>query len=408
MRRLKSLPWFTRTWVRQEVFAAREIALHLGRLNYDLQGLTTVGKNFLINVRHEPGARTASRDPLLDVSTQREVAMLQTPDNRRDTLAWSSLISYMPIARTNKLPREGDLASRLADSGHYQATDPRDIVYGILGMTNVKILGENDQENALGIVIDYTRSISQVFQDATRYLIRREQMLDVMYLAQYYRPNDDIELPSWCPDWRKVRQIGMKPLPNVRLVPGTDTGHVELAKFPIVVEPYFFDWQDHIKPELYMDPATANIQRNESDLLILKADVLGVIHELEADVEGPKFRLQALDNVGFSKIPAQPQAHQPIQACRDFTELQVLKTNATPEGKPPRLTITTTIEGAPKSIEVMLACVPAHTRPGDLLCHLAGDRTFTILRPSFIKLGVPDVIRCRFIGTAYVGSRGRL
>ena len=122
-------------------------------------------------------------------------------------------------------------------------------------------------------------------------------------------------------------------------------------------------------------------------------------------MEELRFRLQTIDDAEFSKIPVQPRVCQPISACRDYLELQVLRKTLTSGGKPPRLTITTTIEGASKSIDVVLACVPAHTQPGDLLCHLAGDRTFTILRPHYKTLGAPDIVRCRFIGIAYVATQ---
>ena len=417
MNRLKCLPWFKRTWVRQEVFAAREISLHIGTLKYELRSLTELGLGFGINNRTDH-TTVFSREPMLHLSSHRAIAMLQSPDERRDTLAWTSLISHMLIARTLKLSHDGDLASILANSSHYQASDIRDIIYGILGMTNVKLLGKGDQDNVLGLVVDYNRSISQVFKDATRYLIRREEMLDAMYLAQYFRPEDQLDLPSWCPNWRKVQSPGIKPLPNLRLVPGADTRETTAKSFLTIVEPSFFDKQDRAQPDL--DPDHPSLRHSETDLLTLAGDVFGIIRLNHT--ESPKFRLEPVDEVVFSKIPQRPAATEAIPVCGDYVELQMLEDQPTSGEQttsgerptlgeqpisgenPARLTIIATIKGIPTPIDVVLACVPAHTQPGDLLCYLAGGRTFTILRPSSVQ---SDFCRCRFIGTAYV-ARGLL
>lgn len=57
--------------------------------------------------------------------------------------------------------------------------------------------------------LNYKRTTSQVFSDATCYIINLHQSLDVMYLAAAYHDVKDLpllepRLPSWTPDWRSL------------------------------------------------------------------------------------------------------------------------------------------------------------------------------------------------------------
>lgn len=75
-----------------------------------------------------------------------------------------------------------------------RATDPKDCVYGILGLVT-------DQH---GIVVDYTESTRQVFVDATVSLINGLRTLDIFcQTAWMARPRSENphELPSWVPDF---------------------------------------------------------------------------------------------------------------------------------------------------------------------------------------------------------------
>lgn len=84
-----------------------------------------------------------------------------------------------------------DVLARFQQNG---ATDPRDCVYGILGLVT-------DQH---GIVVDYTKSAAQVFVDTAVSLIKAMQNLDVLcQTAWMARPRSKNlhELPSWVPDF---------------------------------------------------------------------------------------------------------------------------------------------------------------------------------------------------------------
>lgn len=92
-----------------------------------------------------------------------------------------------------------DIINTLNRSIDCQATDERDRIYGIVGMTNVQTTNRLDLSE-LHLVIDYGRSLSHVFCDVARYLMRRESSTSALLCLQGNFGSAD--LPSWCPDWR--------------------------------------------------------------------------------------------------------------------------------------------------------------------------------------------------------------
>ena len=87
---------------------------------------------------------------------------------------------------------------------HYSASDPRDIVFGLLGVVT-------DRE-ALGLQVDYNMTRAAVFTALTRALIYngvenlRAYHLDQCVPKQRWDPPDS--LPSWVPDWEAIGKYG--------------------------------------------------------------------------------------------------------------------------------------------------------------------------------------------------------
>jgi len=78
-----------------------------------------------------------------------------------------------------------------------EATDRRDKVFALLGLAA-------DIEHPL-LKPDYSQGWPEVYANLARFLIQRDNSLDVICVAKHDRPNT--ELPSWVPDWSNNQQI---------------------------------------------------------------------------------------------------------------------------------------------------------------------------------------------------------
>ncbi|KAL2143754.1 hypothetical protein VTI28DRAFT_10051 [Corynascus sepedonium] len=80
----------------------------------------------------------------------------------------------------------------------YTAADPRDIIFGFLGVAA-------DTER-LGIHPDYNRTAVEVYTIATRAMLERCPHYSLDYCMF---PKDMDGLPTWVPDWQRVGQFGL-------------------------------------------------------------------------------------------------------------------------------------------------------------------------------------------------------
>jgi len=104
----------------------------------------------------------------------------------------------------------GSLLDLLIVSRLFAATDPRDKVYSVLSLARVPVEegppGKGDPAEVAvppRMRIDYTASVSQVYQRTAKYLINRDRTLDILCIHSAHRdPDGSSDLPSWTPDWR--------------------------------------------------------------------------------------------------------------------------------------------------------------------------------------------------------------
>jgi Heterokaryon incompatibility protein (HET) len=73
------------------------------------------------------------------------------------------------------------------------STDPRDKVYGLLGILPL---------NTVSVIPDYSKSVDELFLEVARLLIIQEQQLKVLVCASHTSNNLGTQsLPSWVPNW---------------------------------------------------------------------------------------------------------------------------------------------------------------------------------------------------------------
>lgn len=202
IRELLSRPWFQRIWVKQELFAASRVVVHCG---------TDVAYGDFIT------DWTSAVEIMLEV--QEELHMDPTYPFKRHCEILRTFRRAKPKELTE---RDGpELENPLRHSAYHmdvinvlercagsQCSQPQDHVYALLGMTDVKTSAESTAHlDGKTLIIDYTKSATDVLTDICRHVIRRDESLAILHLDSSYGPTSTmIDLPSWVPDFRFERR----------------------------------------------------------------------------------------------------------------------------------------------------------------------------------------------------------
>lgn len=183
-------PWFRRTWIRQEVFAAQAVILKCGSLETNLRQV---------------------------VDWEQEWLELQEKD--QELAQTSTLLRILDVGASVGLTATDVLLGTLGKGTSFAASDPRDLVYGILGLIGgidkpkENLWAERHPAMSRKIIvqikeaiqafpIDYSSTVSQVYQDVVKFTITQDK--DLHSLCRYERQHrraDDI--PTWAIDWRE-------------------------------------------------------------------------------------------------------------------------------------------------------------------------------------------------------------
>jgi len=176
--------WWFRTWTVQEILLASQAVVMTGKFTMDWDRFCT-GIDY--------GLAIGIWNPvLLGIIVDPVVAPY---------LSMSALRKHCRSFSTLKSPRQPATAPAqalldlLIRCRFRQASDPRDKVYGLLGL---KDADQISQISALGIEPDYRLSASQVFCHTARQLLLQSSDLNILG-ANTATTNQ--ELPSWVPDW---------------------------------------------------------------------------------------------------------------------------------------------------------------------------------------------------------------
>lgn len=190
-------PWFYRVWVVQEVALGREVEFKCGEkiISYDhlhaacffhvfynwkmMESLQLFNPiDLMRNISILMDLNAINLAPITHMLSARKKYQAHAA-GKGDSLYNLLLRNY--VGTTN--------AARLV------ATDPRDMIFGLLGLAN-------DVEQ-LGIATDYNKTCVEVYTDVARRLIENGNV-DVLAFSQDPKslpPNQGGYLPSWVPDW---------------------------------------------------------------------------------------------------------------------------------------------------------------------------------------------------------------
>jgi hypothetical protein len=195
-------PWFQRLWVVQEVALSSNSICICGRFQIDWPDVARAAIWLYWRVPQKHGT---SRLGCIGI------------DNA--TIMWQYYRKFHP-SRQPALPggniTRPTLGNLLANSRHFQATDARDKVFGLLGLTSWAAPGKS---LPTAITPDYSLSLGALYSKATKLAIEETKELHIL---RYVLATSDKErnpesslFPSWVPKWhRRAQPHHARPLPR--------------------------------------------------------------------------------------------------------------------------------------------------------------------------------------------------
>ncbi|KAK5689673.1 hypothetical protein LTR17_026177 [Elasticomyces elasticus] len=179
--------YFRRVWVKQEVWAAEDLVVMSADLAVSWDDFTSAADWVEALVPSYPSL-ASYRENLQafvrpTVAERLRVTLRELPDSTGHS--------------------DADIVAVLTRAASSDCSDPRDHVYGILGMTTTNLTSNRIPH----LIVDYHKSISEVYEDVVRYVMARDQSLDILLLdGAYGGLIEGSRLPSWCPDFSTARQ----------------------------------------------------------------------------------------------------------------------------------------------------------------------------------------------------------
>ncbi|KAI0160696.1 heterokaryon incompatibility protein-domain-containing protein [Xylariaceae sp. FL1272] len=178
---LLHLPWFQRTWIRQEIALATEAIIIWGS--------------------HETGWEKLSRacravsDLKIQEIQEAQGTAINTykivDDLTKERTACRGLLEGIDVDLYNI-----SLARLLTSARNSKASDPRDKVFGLLGMAIL--------HDRVPLDINYTLPVRDVYTQVAQYLFNAPQSNPIEFLLAVQGVSEDSNkfyLPSWVPNW---------------------------------------------------------------------------------------------------------------------------------------------------------------------------------------------------------------
>ena len=192
LREFLKRPWFRRIWVYQEVVLARRIQMVCGPLSVDFQDFAPVIHWLLYN---ETSTILHYKDD------PKERGVIGRPRAGFMHLSRMHETRYNAIHKNQLLTLE----DHLCEPVYWEATEPRDMIYAVLGI----VAEGNDPE----LKPDYKKSVVDVFVAATESTIITRGSLRILCCAGVGQRLQISNLPTWVPDY-----TGFRPFPAIGMM----------------------------------------------------------------------------------------------------------------------------------------------------------------------------------------------
>ena len=165
-------PWFQRVWIIQEVVLSRKIQLMYGEKCISWSDLSLFS---ICMVKHD---------------------LIQYLDSDGSAREQSGCLRIREIdgmkGYNDTFPNQSNLQSVLVEGRGAEATDLRDKVFAVMGMSSTIINP------------DYTKGMFDVYAEAARSMLSVDDLMNMLCCVDHTNPAADH--PSWIPDWSVARQ----------------------------------------------------------------------------------------------------------------------------------------------------------------------------------------------------------
>ncbi|KAF9872085.1 het domain protein [Colletotrichum karsti] len=236
-------PWFLRVWVLQEVVVSKLVSIQCGRRRIPWDDFCNA---LLSNPRYHDqygfSLRAKEKVDIVRDMFQARCAYQESHDLHHLRPTWHSrVISYGS--------RSDDIVEMLTRARQLEASDPRDKVFALLGIsTNV------DLDDAR-LSVDYDKPVAQVYADFARYVMETTQSLAILSYSMFMSPFTNI--PSWAPDWnRSMMAREMEGERHARMIG-------KIRKQRVRRNPRWFDEDEPLEVESEEEPE----ERSSEDLV---------------------------------------------------------------------------------------------------------------------------------------------
>lgn len=195
---LRLRPWWRRVWIIQEIAVAQVRVLHCGTKSILWEDFSY--SCYLLSRHVIPKVRRSGRLQLMDICD----GFIQNVQELNEFLAQPGkhklYLDATPLARHDderkpRAPNE-DFWAHLSRSWRFQARDPRDRVYALLGLTETWWRSS--------FQISYQEDLPALYRRVVCNFLLQDPTLDILRLCDYEHHRS---LPSWVPDWRYKVQL---------------------------------------------------------------------------------------------------------------------------------------------------------------------------------------------------------
>lgn len=218
-------PWFRRLWIQQEVQAARNLVFNFGSVSFSWPELLSQPKQLLrtrFPIGSEIDEARKNEEVIAGIRTQASDAApiedyVITELQRLCTMNLTCFLQFLNHQPLNFI-------ETLLHTSQLGATNPRDYVYGILGLADAPAKSmdwrtwKGDRRNETIIPIDYSMDIVSLLCVVSRILIVKYGLGALVKFKAFAVEDDDASeytTPSWVIDWslsgRLFRRIDQDP-----------------------------------------------------------------------------------------------------------------------------------------------------------------------------------------------------